>query len=291
MGSRRGAEPGDRSVRVPRHRLSITLVLVAIGVSVAIAGQLHSGPNTAPEAPVAANGTPLDLTRPFTGTPAANWPDGVAGLEPPAAAPVGGHPAAEVAAALDQAQRALIAAHLDDRMLVNHDPSAYLALLAPNARGREQATLSGPAVARDGGEATMIQSGFTLLPIPVKVNGSMSVSTGPDDQLVVHANYVFAYPFAPEVSGAITEPWQIVAIQHVNEEFTWVAGAGYARADHGLWPTSSQSYYESMACGPAARGYLAPEYSQPYAGSPQTVNPDAFYDPGHPISITTTCGS
>jgi hypothetical protein len=286
-----GVEPAGtrpRPVRIPRHRLPITLVVATVALALGVAGNLRGGDT--PAAPTAASGTPLDLTRPFTGTPAATWPNGADGIVPPTARAVGGHGATQVGAALDMVKQALVAAHLDDRMLINHDPSAYLALLAPSARSREQAVLTGSGVAGDGGEATMIATGFTLLPIPVKVNGSMSVSTDGNDQLVVHTNYVFAYPFAPEDSGSITVPNQIVAIQHVRQDFTVVRSSRYATADQGLWPTSSQGYYESMACGPSERGYLAPAYSQPYMGPPQSDSPDSFYDPNHPIAITATCG-
>lgn len=284
------AEAGDADGWIagnPRRRLPITLVVIAVvlvfGVS-AHAGHIGSaGPTRA------VAGAPLDLTHPFANTPAANWPDGTAGIQPPAATPVGGHRAAEVADALDRARQALTAAHLDTRMLVNHDPTDYLALLAVNVRGPEQAALTGAGPARDGGEVTMIATGFTLLPIPVKVSGGMSVSTDQHDQLVVHANYVFAYPFAPADSSSITVPGQIVAVQHVQEDFTVVRGTNYAAGDRGLWPTKSASYYESMACGASERGYLAPEYSEPHTGRTPAEDPDAYYAPSHPMTIAVTC--
>jgi hypothetical protein len=267
--------------------LSITLVVAAIAVGLAIVGNVRG--SETPTTTAATGGTPLDLTQPFAGTPAFDWPDGADGISLPVATPVGPHSAPQVAAATTVVKKALIAAHLDNRMLINHDPSAYLALLAPNARDREQAALSGAAIAGDGGEATMIATGFTLLPIPVKVDGAMTVDTDLDGALVVHANYVFAFPFAPAESASITQSGQIVAVQHVREDFTVVTSADYAPADQGLWPTRSQSYYESMACGPSRQGFLAPAYSQPYVGPAQTAGPESFFDPDHPITITATC--
>lgn len=273
--------------RNPRRRLPITLVVIAVVLAFGVSAHAGHIGSAGPTRQVA--GTPLDLTHPFANTPAAGWPDGAAGIQVPAATPVGGHRTAEVAAALDRTRQALIAAHLDTRMLVNHDPTNYLALLAVNIRGPERAALTGAGLAHDGGEVTMIASGFTLLPIPVKVSGGMSVSTDQHDQLVVHANYVFAYPFAPADSSSITVPGQIVAVQHVQADFTVVTGANYATGDWGLWPTRSASYYESMACAASERGYLAPEYSQPHTGRPPAEDPDSYYAPSHPMRIAATC--
>jgi hypothetical protein len=70
-------------------------------------------------------------------------------------------------------------------------------LLAPGVRKDVRKDLNGPA----RGVVTMLAPGFHLLPAPIKVNGTMSVDTNHQGDLVVHANYVFAYPFAPSKPG------------------------------------------------------------------------------------------
>ncbi|HEX4224758.1 MAG TPA: hypothetical protein VHZ97_20485, partial [Pseudonocardiaceae bacterium] len=76
----------------------------------------------------------LDLNAPFANTPAAGWADGANGIQPPAAAALGKWSAKTVAAAEASVKQTLVAAHLDPAMLVNHDPTTYLAGLAPNSR-------------------------------------------------------------------------------------------------------------------------------------------------------------
>jgi hypothetical protein len=233
----------------------------------------------------------VDLTRPFATTPAANWGDGPDGIALPAAAPVGGHPAAEVANGYALVKQALIAAHLDQKMLISHDPSTYLALLAPATRATERTAITASADPDEGGEVSLFAAGFHLLPVPIKVSGTMTASTDNRGLLVVHANYVYAYPFAPTDRTTVTEAWQIVAVQHVAEDFTVVSGHTYRPSDRGLWVTSSQSYDESIACTASKHGYLAPAYSEPQDGVHGDNDPNAYFDPKHDLNINTTCPS
>jgi hypothetical protein len=203
---------------------------------------------------------------------------------------VDGYQASQVADVLARVKRVLVAAHLDPLMLVDHDPARYLPLLAPNSRTQHRATITGSSHPDEGGEITLIQPGFHLLPLPVKVSGSMSVSLDDNGLLVVHTNYVFAFPFAPTDGIRITHPWQIDAIQHVSEDFTFHTGTGYRVSDRGLWITGSRSYYESIACGPSKHGYMAPAYSEPGAdGRAPGGDPNAYYNPSHPLDIMATC--
>jgi hypothetical protein len=101
----------------------------------------------------------------------------------------------------------------------------------------------------------------------------------------VHTNYVYAFAFAPTDPRRITQPWQIVAVQHVVEDVTVVSGTRYRAADRGLWVTMSRSYDESTACSASRHGYLAPAYSEP---GPEP-DPDPFYNPAHPVNTTATC--
>jgi hypothetical protein len=230
--------------------------------------------------------TPLDLNQPFANTPAGDWRDGANGIQPPPAAPFKGHSGAQVADALRRAKQALVAAHLDNRMLVNHDLRGYLALSRLGTQADLRKDLSG----YPGSANTMLAPGFHLLPAPIKVNGTMSVDTNHQGDLVVHTNYVFAYPFAPSNPSEITETWQIVAIHHISQDFELVAGDDYAAADRGLWLGASHGYFSAMACGPSKQGLLAPAYSESRLDAgPDNENPDALYDPNHPLNIPDNC--
>lgn len=299
-GRRRFARARREDAWRPRRGLSLTLgvalVLLAVAVTARERGQSDTVGGTAGGAPSLAIRPPVafDLGQPFAGTPAAGWVDGADGIAVPPARPVGGYSSAEVADALARTKEVLTVAHLGQAMLIGHNPTAYVALLAPNARGQERASIGGGADPDEGGEVTLFAPGFHLLPVPVKVNGSMTVTTDAHGQLVVHANYVFAYPFAPTDSTVITQSWQLVAVQHVAEDVTLIAGAHYARGDRGLWVTASRSYYESIACGAARRGYLAPAYSEPRHDQVPTTaggDPNQYYDPNHPLNVSTTCPS
>jgi hypothetical protein len=175
-------------------------------------------------------------------------------------------------------------------MLVNHDPSGYLALLAPDAGKREQPRLITAQPADGDGTVTLLAAGHSLLPAPIKVNGSMSVSTDKDGNLLVHTNYVFAYPFRPTDPSTITESWQIVAVVHVAVDYAVIESSQYTPGSQGAWVGGSQSYDSSMACGPFKQGYLAPAYLDQAPHGPQTDNPDAYYDPNHSLDIPNTCG-
>lgn len=226
----------------------------------------------------------LDLTHPFTDTPAAGWADGAAGIQPPPATPTGPYGTAQVADAMNTVKQALIAAHLDNRMLVDHDTSGYLAFFAPNARGDEGKHLTGP---NGDGEVTSLAPGFRLLPVPIKVHGTISASADPKGYLVVHTNYVFAYPFAPGNPLTTTDASQIVAIVHTEADFYVLAGA--ARADQGLWNAGVQAYTANIACKAANQGLLAPAYSDTQGGGDSTEDPGRLYDPNHPLDIKSDC--
>ncbi|HEX7659687.1 MAG TPA: hypothetical protein VF444_09415 [Pseudonocardiaceae bacterium] len=234
----------------------------------------------------------LDLNQPFADTAAAGWADGANGIVLPAPAAVGKWTAAQVTDAENQVKQELVAANLDNRMLVNHDPSGYLALLAPDARTYEQRLLNDPSY-RDANRVTQLAPGFHLLPAPIKVNGSMSAATNKDGQILIHTNYVFAYPFAPAKPATIRDSWEIVAIHHIQDDFV-VRQSGISRQeDRGVWPDESQSYFAQMDCKSLDQGYLAPAYldEQLSTGDDDTEDPDTYFDPSHPMAISHGCQS
>lgn len=229
---------------------------------------------------------PLDMQHPFGNTPAAHWSDGAAGIVLPAPRAVGSYSAAQVTADETKVKQILVTAHLSPQVLINHDPTAYLALLAPDSRTYERQQL---AKAPDGyGTITALAKGFPLLPVPVKVAGSMSASLDPAGNVEVHTNYVYAFPFAPTGAGIlITQTWQIVAIHHVQEDFEVITSSRYRPSSQGVRIAGAKSYYASMACQQAKKGYLAPAFSELVGDGPTTDSPYAYYDPNHPMNVGT----
>jgi hypothetical protein len=274
-GTFRDPVPAERAIR---DRTIILVVVVLIGALLLAKHPWSGTPPRTQTQTTARRSQPLDLTHPFARTPAAHWQDGEAGIVPPAARQTGPYTATQVATAVRQAKQVLVTAHLDPKILFNHDVSGYLALLAPQAQaGERQQQQHSPNLF---GRISLLAKGFQLLPVPVKVDGSMSVSVDRDGALVVHTNYVFAFPFAPEHPDTITEPWQIIAVQHVVEDFD--------AADDGLYPARSGAYTDAIACTAYAHGYLAPAYSEPTA-STDTRSPESVYDPKSSIDIPSGC--
>jgi hypothetical protein len=57
-----------------------------------------------------------------------------------------------------------------------------------------------------------------------------------------------------------------------------------------LWLGTSQGYFAAMACGPSKQGLLVPAYSELHLETrPDTENPDALYDPNHPLNVSEGC--
>lgn len=253
-------------------------------------GAIPVGTAAAAPTPTSRQHSQLNLNAPFLDTPAANWTDGAAGITPPAPAAVGKWSAATVAAAEASVRQTLVAAHLDPAMLINHDASNYLAKLSPNARADEQQRINTPND-RDNGFVSMLASGSHLLPAPIKVDGSMSADTDPKTgDLVIHTNYVYAFAFDPGQARNVSQPYQIIVVQHAAEDFTVVTGPHIAAADKGLWVTSARSYLTQMSCTAFDQGYIAPEFADnDPVTAPDTEDPDALYAPSHAVDIPTTC--
>ncbi|HEY4460951.1 MAG TPA: hypothetical protein VGN81_42005 [Pseudonocardiaceae bacterium] len=254
-------------------------------------GAVPVGTAAAAPTPTSRQHSQLNLNTPFLDTPAAGWSDGETGIRLPAPAAVGKWSASTVADAESSVKQTLITAHLDPAMLFNHDGTAYLATLAPDARADEQQRLNTPND-RDNGAVSMIASGFHLLPAPIKVDGSMSPGTDPKTgDLVIHTNYVYAFAFDPGQARDVSQPWQIIVVQHIAEDFTVVSGSHIAAADKGLWVTSANSYLGQMSCTAFDQGYIAPSYSDNARIDAPTNNndPDALYSPSHSLNVPAGC--
>ncbi len=229
--------------------LPAVAVLAAAGVIVGL---------TWDNEPKAGVGAEVDLAKPYTGTPAANWAEGLAGITSPAARPVGGFTAAEVDAAFKQARAAISAVRLDPRALNDHDGSVLLNLLSPRARTEFEPMLTG----RDTTEKSkllILLGEHRLLPVSPRMSGTLTAKPGPaKGELVIHAAYVTAYAFdGPKTE--LTSPADFVSLVRDEQDYLIRAGARFAKADVGLSYGEGSGYTSYMACDAAKVGILAPQ--------------------------------
>ena len=88
--------------------------------------------------------TQFDPAKPYANTPAANWGNGADGITLPTPVAVGDFSAQQVGAAEAAAKQVLVAGHLDNQVLVDHDPSAFLVAARADHADRRCATTSPP---------------------------------------------------------------------------------------------------------------------------------------------------
>ena len=293
---RRWAETyGDQALAEPQRGRGRIYLAVIIVVIVLGGGWLFLrnalGGTPAPASAQAQQAGSFDPAKPYANTPAARWGDGADGIVLPAPVPVGGYSAQQVGAAEAAAKQVLIAGHLDNQELVDHDPSAFLALLAPTMQTDVRRDITDSGSPDYGDALTLLMPGYHLLPVPIKVNGSMTPQLAADGNLVIHLNYVFAYPFAPSDPSTIQYAWQDVAVARTQVDVETVAGPRYGAADHGLWLRNATGYLADQSCAASDQGFLAPAYSdQPAPGQPtDPEDPNAYFDPDHTLKLNVTC--
>jgi hypothetical protein len=275
---------GNRSPGKKRPALWISLGLAVLVVAAVAVNQLRDGANDNAATPqnVLPQYAKVDLAQPFARTPAAEWKDGVAGFTVPAAAAVGDFSAEEVASAYKQATEAVVQSRLDRKILIAHDPSAFLALFSKNEAKRVKEILDKPDKTESAGFVTLVADGFTLLPSGPKLNGRLSAKPGTEkNELIVHAEYLVAYAFDTAKPEDLTGPGDIVAFSRKEEDFSILKGSGYYDEDLGLQLGAGEGMTYSMACEPAKLGYLAPAYSEkaPVGSSgAEDFNEDMMYN-------------
>jgi hypothetical protein len=226
-----------------------------------------------------------DLGDPYLGTPAARFAVGAAGLVPPAATPVGGHSAAEVATHLASAKRLLILSRLDPRMLERRDPAAFLAALSPTMRGLAAPTFAGSG-AGSTSYASRLAPGRRLL-APPRVDGSMTVRTGKHGEVVVATDYVFVYPVAgdlPVYDRAATH-----VIVRAKVDFSFIADQRFIAANQGVMVSVPGAFSFNIDCALIARGLLAPSSKLAAPGATPDRERSEYYRAGTPIPAEQGC--
>lgn len=232
----------------------------------------------------------LDLARPFDSTPAAKWADGVAGIVAPAPKAVGGYSAEQVASATQLVRDALVASRLDQRMLVNHDPATYLAMLAPDARRLLDPLFGNGREPEVQSLVSLIAPGNTLLPVEPKVSGSMSVRAGQTGELVVHTNYVFAYAFTPPSPTRLVNAMNVIVVVRADVDYIMRTGERWTPGSRGLWYDQASGFGYSIACDAYRNGFLAPAASErSVTPQPGSVEPGSYFDPQAPLPPSGGC--
>ncbi|WP_244199909.1 hypothetical protein [Amycolatopsis thailandensis] len=232
----------------------------------------------------------IDLNRPFDGTPAATWADGVVGI---AAAPpqaVGDFTAQEVDVAYRTVREAIAAARLGSRALQDHDGSELLAMLTPNERVRLEPTLKSALTVEKGKYLTLIGPN-RLLQVRPRMTGSLTAKPGDKGELIVHASYATAYAFDALPSEA-RSPADIVPFLRDEQDYVIRKAPPFANADAGLSFGEGAGYHSNMACDAIKTGILAPQYadkSKPVDGAIVVDEVDT-YDPTKPLPSTGNCG-
>ncbi|MCT2586840.1 hypothetical protein [Actinophytocola gossypii] len=284
-----------RAARRRRHAhwLAGGLVVVAVGAMLAVlvrAGTLESllgdDPVAPPVArPVAPEPLPpapmLDPADPFASTPAAGWADGADGIVLPTAKPVGDFTASEVAAATALVREVLVASRLDRALLVRHDPSRFLSLLAPDARGQLEPLFGGqePQVQS---LVSLVAADTALAAVEPKVRGEMTVAEGEAGELVVSTNYVFVYAFEPAEPLRLVDAMNVIVVVRADVDYVLRDGDRWAPGSQGLWYDDATGSAYSIGCDAYRRGFLAPAATE-RAVTPGTERAQAtYFDPASP---------
>ncbi|SDH89501.1 hypothetical protein SAMN05192558_103435 [Actinokineospora alba] len=231
----------------------------------------------------------VNLSQPFVGTPAAGWADGEAGIVAPVAQPIGKYTAEQVADAYAKVRQVVIAARLDRKVIEGHDTERFLDLIAPETRAAIRTELADPN--KISGLMTRIADGFRLLPVPPKVNGTMSATVGEQGTLVVHTEYVFAYAFHTDRPDELRSAMDIVAMGRWKADYQ-VLDETWPKPQRGVWFSTSSGFTYSMACGAAEKGMLAPWYSEYRPSGPTASHePEVYFDVTQPVTVEDGCAT
>lgn len=282
------------------HWLAVSMVVVAVGavvvllMTVGVVNQREAGSPVRNPAAVQATGSSteaprtVDLARPFAGTPAAGWADGRHGIVTPRPQRAGGFTMAEVAEATRLVRKALIAARLDERMLLHHDPSRYLDLLAPDAAQQLRPLFGTGREAKAQALVSLIADGYELLPVEPKARGRMWIEPGETGELVVHTNYVFAYAFQPTGSAVPVSATDIIVVVRADVDYVLRSGPHWTPGSQGLWYDKATSFGYSISCDHYREGFLAPMLAEHQSIGGKS-EPSVYFDPRSPLPDDVDC--
>ncbi|GIF20824.1 hypothetical protein BJ973_001270 [Actinoplanes tereljensis] len=217
---------------------------------------------------------------PFAGTPAEKFPKGAAGIVLPKAKAIDGFTRAEVDWALKRVRDGLVAARLDQRMLVRHDPEPFLALLITqlrddvrawfrNGQFETLATWTDPAVKLDTKHGTRVSGRVTYRSYVANNVPTLQITT----------NFVWVYSFD---TG---DPPLAAVHDTIRWEFYKVAGV-----DWGMAIGESKSYDYWMDCAASDRHLLRPARpNAPTKPRKGTEPAESYLRPDHTLDVPDGC--
>jgi hypothetical protein len=235
--------------------LAGVLVLILVGVGVFLLPKLlpnrngATGPNGGSSSAPNRNNptTPAQTTPPpdiFAGTPAENFQAGSDAIAPPAPQAVTGFSVSDVGADLTMVKQAMTAARLNPKMLVDHDATSFINLLAPDGRQTVQDYFD-----QDNAfpYATRLEYGTNLSSDPIRAKGTWTVTGQTVDNhpaVVIETNYIWVYPVVANRSGAGAD------LIVVRDKITWVvyASEGLEQTSVGLWVKHAYAFGSNLDC-------------------------------------------
>jgi hypothetical protein len=138
------------------------------------------------------------------------------------------------------------------------DTSPYVEQVAVSARGFVGERVASPEALT---YVTRLAPGVTLA-APPRVKGAFAFSEGTAGQLVVVADFVWAY--ALESPGAVTPspsaapvPGASLVVLHSVERYEWFPDKGYLPDDRGMRPGAGELYAFNVDCAQAAQGLIS----------------------------------
>ncbi len=291
-----------RSARRRRHArwLAAGMVAVALGAAAVVlvqTGTLDSVLGDGPAAPKAKTGTQpgpnpgpmLDVAHPFESTPAADWADGADGIATPPAVAIGTFTPEQVKTATEQVRDVLVASRLDRRMLIDHDPSGFLAKLAPDARRQLASLFKAGREPEVQSLVSMAAKGSALLPVEPKVDGEMTVTGGNAGELLVHTNYLFVYAFQPDGPVRLVDAMNTLVVVRADVDYVLRGGDRWTAGSQGLWYGNATGYAYSIGCEAYRHGYLAPASTERAVTANPNGDPSKYFDPASALPATSGC--
>ncbi|MFU8871260.1 hypothetical protein [Micromonospora sp. SL4-19] len=221
---------------------------------------------------------------PFDGTPAAAFPEGVAGIAVPAAKRTSPFTEQQVAAALAKVRKALVTARLDRKFISSKDPEQLIRQFAPDARADLRKDFTSDSFAT---YATRLAPGARITADEPRVKGRISYRATKDAHgiriLEVTSNFVWAYAFR---SSDIL-PGGGVVVVHDTVVWSVPHPDDVDRGSNGLWIEEANSYASNIDCAAFDKGLL--DVGTPSYGGPEDPDPDAVFDPDRTLDIPDTC--
>ncbi|WP_433362101.1 hypothetical protein ACQPZX_29740 [Actinoplanes sp. CA-142083] len=219
---------------------------------------------------------------PFTGTVADKYPVGQAGIVLPKAKAIDTFTVAEVDAALKQVRRALIAGRLEERMLVRHDTSAFVALISPAQRPEAKRWAK---ESRMSGVATWIDPAVKLDPkYPPRVSGKVTfgvVTYEGRQHLQVTTNFVWVYAFKqgepPYAAVHDSVVWEFYKASEVSAKY------------RGMQVIDWHSYFFAMDCVASDKNLLSPNRHPRRGFDRDHEDSDDYLSPDHPLEVRDGC--